>query len=83
MSIGNYRFATTSQLTAVWWLDHQRDMYAMRNMHNTSVTMVLKRPKGCRNKVPTPCPSIIADYNVNMCGIDLTNQFMSKVHVEW
>ena len=35
-----------------------------------SVTMVFKRPKGCRNKVPTPCPSILADYKVNMGGVD-------------
>ena len=53
------------------------DVYAMCNMHNTSVTMVLKRLKGCRNKVPTPCPSIIADYNVNMGGVDLTDQHLS------
>ena len=51
MSIGSFRFASTSKLTAVWWLD-RRDVYAMSNMHNTSVTVVMKRPKGCKNKVP-------------------------------
>ena len=76
MSIGSFRFASTSNLIAVWWLD-RRDVYAMSNMHNMSVTVVMKRPKGCKNKVPTSCPSIIADYNVNMGGVDLTDQHLS------
>ena len=49
----------------------------MSNMHNMSVTVVMKRPKGCKNKVPTSCPSIIADYNVNMGGVDLTDQHLN------
>ena len=74
--IGTFRFATTNKLTAVWWRD-RRDVYAISNMHNTSSTLVMKRPKGCKDKQPTPCPTIIADYNSFMGGVDLTDQHLS------
>ena len=74
--IGTFRFATTNKLTAVWWRD-RRGVYAISNMHNTSSTLVMKRPKGCKDKQPTPCPTIIADYNSFMGGVDLTDQHLS------
>ena len=46
-------------------------------MHNTSVTTVLKRSKGGREKRPLPCPTIIDDYNQYMGGVDLTDQNLS------
>lgn len=74
--MGDFRFATTSNLTAVWWRDC-RDVYAMSSMHSTSAAIVMKRPKGCKEKKPTPCPTIIADYNHFMGGVDLTDQHLS------
>lgn len=52
-------------------------MLALSTMHNTSATNVLKRPKGGHEKRPLPCPTIIADYNQYMCGVDLTDQNLS------
>lgn len=79
---GTFRFATSKlpstlgELVAVWWRD-RRDVLAMSTMHNTSVTTVMKRPKGSTDKRPIPCPTIIADYNTYMGGVDLTDQHLS------
>lgn len=45
--------------------------------HNTSVSSVMKRPKGSREKKPIPCPTCIQDYNLFMGGVDLTDQYLS------
>lgn len=63
-------------LTAVWWHD-RRDVYALSTMHNESVVTVSKRPKGCQDKQPLPCPSVIADYNQYMSRVDLTDQHLA------
>ena len=82
---GSFRFATTKlsieagkteEMFAVWWRD-RRDVLAMSTMHNTSVTTVMKRPKGCHEKRPLPCPTMIDDYNMYMGGVDLTDQHLS------
>lgn len=75
---GNMRFGTASEgrLTAVWWFD-RRDVLALSTMHNTSATVVLKRPKGSREKQPIPCPTIISKYNAYMGGVDLMDQHLS------
>lgn len=75
---GNMRFGTASEgrLTAVWWFD-RRDVLALSTMHNTSATVVLKRPKGSREKQPIPCPTIISEYNAYMGGVDLMDQHLS------
>jgi hypothetical protein len=46
-------------------------------MHNASVTTVMKRPKGEKDKRPLPCPTCIADYNEYMGGVDLMDQQLS------
>ena len=76
MPQGSYRFATTNKLTAVWWKD-RRDVYALSTLHKKAVEVVLKRPKGSKEKVRIPCPSMIADYNEHMGGVDLTDQHLS------
>lgn len=82
---GSFRFATTKlptedgtteEMVAVWWRD-RRDVLAISTMHNTSVTTVMKRPKGGHEKRPLPCPTIIDDYNMYMGGVDLTDQHLS------
>ena len=65
-----------AKMIAVWWRD-RRDVLALSTMHNTSVTTVLKRSKGGREKRPLPCPTIIDDYNQYMGGVDLTDQNLS------
>ena len=76
--MGSFRFATCrkAKLTAAWWQDC-RDVYVMSTMHNLSATTVLKRPKGEREKQPTPCPTAIVDYNKWMSGVDLADQLLS------
>lgn len=76
MPIGSFRFATTPKLTAVWWRD-RRDVFALSTIHSASACTVMKCPKGCKDKRPTPCPTIISDYNLYMGGVDLTDQHLS------
>ena len=76
LPIGSYKFATTRQLTACIWRD-RRDVTMLSMIHNTSVTIVMKRPKGQKEKRPLPCPSCIADYNLNMNRVDLMDQQLS------
>jgi len=38
-------------------------------MHNNAAEMVLKRPKGSREKKATPCPVAVIDYNNYMGGV--------------
>jgi len=49
------------KIIALWWRDRQ-DMLAL-TMHNTSASMIMKHPKGSRDKQPLPCPTAIIDYN--------------------
>ena len=74
----SYRFASSSthNLTAVWWKD-RKDVFVMSTLHKTAVEEVMKRPKGAKEKKSTPCPSMIVDYNQNMGGVDLTDQYLS------
>ena len=37
----------------------------------------MKRPKGSHEERPIPCPTMIADYNMYMGGVDLTDQHLS------
>ena len=76
LEIGNFRFATSKDLIAVLWRD-RRDVFLLSSMHSRSVGTALKRPKGGRNKVPLPCPTIILDYNQFMGGVDLADQQLS------
>ena len=76
LQIGSYKFATSEKLTACIWRD-RRDVLMLTTMHKQSVTTVLKRPKGERNKQPLPCPTCIADYNQHMGGVDLMDQQLS------
>ena len=76
LEIGNFRFATFENLTAVLWRD-RRDVHALSSIHNRSVQMVMKRPKGGCEKVPIPCPTAVYDYNQFMGGVDLVDQNLS------
>ena len=76
LQIGSYRFATSEKMTACIWRD-RRDVLMLTTMHNMSVTTVLKRPKGERDKRPLSCPTCIADYNQHMGGVDLRDQQLS------
>ena len=78
MAMGNYRFATSEifSLTAAWWKD-RRDVFVISSLHNQATEVVLKRPKGSKEKVEVPCPSMIVDYNQHMGGVDLTDQHIS------
>ena len=77
LDVGSYHFATSNNgLTAVLWHD-RRDVAVLSTAHNQSVNVVMKRPKGGREKVPTPCPTSICDYNIYMGGVDLTDQYIS------
>ena len=51
LEIGNFRFATSENLTPVLWRD-SRDAYVhvISSMHNRSVATVMKRSKGSREK---------------------------------
>lgn len=71
-----YRFATTNDITAALWHD-RKDIFMLTTMHNNSVTIINKRPKGSREKVDMPCPSAIADYNEFMSGVDISDQHLS------
>ena len=64
------------KVVAVWWKD-RRDVMALSTMHNTSASIIMKRPKGCHEKRPIPCPTIITDYNQYMGGVDLMDQHLS------
>ena len=78
MPQGSYRFAacSTHPLTASWWKD-RKDVYVMSALHKKAIEYVMKRPKGCKEKKSIPCPSMIADYNCYMGGVDLTDQHLS------
>ena len=76
LEIGNFRLATFEELTLVLWHDCH-DVYVLSSMHSRSVETILKRPKGSKEKVPTPCPSSVCDYNQFMDGIDLADQHLS------
>ena len=65
--VGSYRFAVCDKMMACVWHD-RRNVTMLSTMHNTSVTTVLKRPKGKKDKQLLPCPSCIADYNEFMGG---------------
>ncbi len=69
LAIGNLRFATFEDLTAVLWRD-RHDIYVLSSLHNRSVETVMKRPKGGSYKVPIPFPTSIRDYNQFMGGVD-------------
>ena len=66
----------TEELVAVWWHDCQV-VLAMSTMCSTSVTIVMKQPKGYHEKRPLSCPTMIDDYNMYMDGVDLTDQHLS------
>ena len=75
MPQGSNRFASsTHNLTAVWWKD-RKDVFVMSTLHKKAVEEVM-RPKGAKEK-STHCPSMIVDYNQNMGGVDLTDQYLS------
>ena len=64
MAMGNYRFATSEKfsLTAAWWKD-RRNVFIKSSHHKQATKMVLKSPKGSKDKTNIPCPSMILDYN--------------------
>ena len=64
------------KVVAVWWRD-RRDVMALSTMHNTSASVIMKRQKGCHEKRPISCPTIITDYNQYMGGVDLMDQHLS------
>jgi len=78
MAMGNYRFATSERfsLTTAWWKD-RRNVFVMSSLHKQATEMVLKQPKGSKDKVEIPCPSMIVNYNQHMGGVDLTDQHIS------
>ena len=61
---------------AVWWKD-RKDVFVISTLHKKAVDQVMKRPKGSKEKINIPCPSMIVDYNQNMGGVDLTDQHLS------
>lgn len=76
LDTGTYHFATSGSLTAVLWHD-RKDVTMLSTAHNQSIDIVMKRPKGSRDKVQMPCPTCICDYNAYMGGVDLTDQHIS------
>ena len=77
VNVGDFRSATShnGKLVAAWWRD-RRDVCVLSTQHNESANVVLKRPKGSREKRPTPCPTMIVDYNNCMGGVDLADQYL-------
>lgn len=55
---GNFRFATYEKfsLTAGWWKD-RRDIFIMSSFRKQATEMVLKWPKGSKDKKNIPYPS--------------------------
>ena len=49
--------------------------------HKKAVEEIMKRPKGAKEKKSTPCPSMIVDYNQNMGGVDLMDQYLSYYYL--
>jgi len=78
MPIGSYKFAVAPKqhLTAVWWRD-QRDVYATSTLHKKTVSTVLNRPNGSKDKQNMHCPQMIMDHTYHMGGVDLTDQYVS------
>ena len=78
LPMGNYRFAVSERfsITAAWWKD-RRDVFMMSSLHEQATEMVLKRPKGSKDKTEVPSPSMVVDYNQHMGGVDLTDQHIS------
>ena len=76
LDIGQYQFATSNDLLSVLWHD-RRDVFLLSTAHNQSVTSVMKRPKGSREKVPVVCPTCVQDYNLYMGGVDLSDQYLN------
>lgn len=76
LDVGQYHFARCGQMITVLWHDH-RDVCLLSMAHNQSAGIVIKRPKGSREKVPIPCPTCVVDYNSFMGGVDLTDQYIN------
>lgn len=76
--IDSYHFATSGELVASCW-HNRRDVYMLSTAH-TSVGVAMKRPKGCWEKQPLPCPTCVMDYNNYTCTyvkVDLTDQHIN------
>ena len=71
-----YKFATYKSFTAGIWHD-RRDVTFLTTIHSAAIETVQKRCKGGKDKEPIPCPTAITEYNQNMNGVDLTDQYLS------
>ncbi len=71
-----YKFATYKCFTAGIGHD-RRDVTFLSTIHSASIEMVQKRPRRGKDKEPIPCPTAIVEYNQNMNGVDITDQYLS------
>ena len=71
-----YKFATYKSFTAGIWHD-RRDVTFLTTIYSASIETVPKSCKEGKDKEPIPCPIAITEYNQNMNGVDLTDQYLS------
>ena len=71
MKRGEAKFLQCKEITAVRWFD-KRDVFALSSLHGNEMVAVT-----CRgNSEPVNKPKLIADYNVNMSGVDRCDQLL-------
>ena len=69
----SYKFVRCGDITVARWHE-KRDVYLISTMHGNETTIVTRRSR--RGEEQLRLPTMVADYNHHMGGVDVADQYM-------
>lgn len=73
-SRGDIQFRQHGNLVVTVWQD-TKPVVILSTQHSPTITTLVRRKKGDGNTINVTCPQAIVDYNANMGGVDLGDQY--------
>ncbi|KAG5871567.1 hypothetical protein JTB14_023578 [Gonioctena quinquepunctata] len=84
MKGGDSDYASHGEISPTKWKDRgQKSLILLSAFHDPSRRVEIMRTNKTEQKEPLLCPPPVKDYNENMGGVDIIDQYISFHNISW